>query len=72
MDNGILHIGQMLERELKAQGRSVAWLAEKLCCSRTNAYKIIKKQNIDIELLLRISKILQHDFFRRISDSLPF
>lgn len=62
----------MLERELKAQGRSVSWLAEKLCCSRTNAYKIIKKQNIDIELLLRISKILQHDFFRQISDSLPF
>lgn len=63
-----IHTGDMIKAELKRQRRSITWLAEQLCCSRTNVYKIIHKSNLDIELLWRISNALQHDFFKQISD----
>lgn len=62
-----LHIGRMIQRQLKASGRTVVWFADQLCCSRVNVYKIFKKDNIDIVLLIRICKILDHDFFHDIS-----
>ena len=37
---------------------------------RPNIYKIFKKENIDIHLLWRISCILDHDFFRDLSDNI--
>lgn len=35
---------------------------------RTNAYKILKRNTIDIDLLQRISIILEHDFFKDLSE----
>ncbi len=64
----MLHIGKIIEEELNRQERSVTWFAKKLFCDRTNVYKIFKRQNIDAELLIRISCILKHDFFRYYSD----
>lgn len=65
-----LHIGQMVERELRHQRRSVAWFASQLFCDRTNAYKLLKRRNIDIEQLIRISVILDHNFFDEIASSI--
>lgn len=65
-----LHIGQMVERELRHQRRSVAWFASQLFCDRTNAYKLLKRRNIDIEQLIRISVILNHNFFDEIASSI--
>lgn len=65
-----LHIGQMVERELCHQRRSVAWFASQLFCDRTNAYKLLKRRNIDIEQLIRISVILDHNFFDEIASSI--
>ena len=48
---------------MKEQGHTVTWLACKLSYSRTNVYKIYDKKSIDTDLLLRISSILQYDFF---------
>ena len=59
----MIHIGKIIEAELRKQERSVTWLAEKLYCDRTNVYKIFKKQSIDTELLLRISHILHVNLF---------
>lgn len=59
----MIHIGQLIEQTLKEQGRTVTWFAGRLCCTRPNVYKIFKKDNIDIKLLIRISDILQVDFF---------
>lgn len=59
----MIHIGQLIERTLKEQGRTVTWFAGQLCCTRPNVYKIFKKDNMDIKLLVRISDILQVDFF---------
>ncbi|MBQ7550724.1 MAG: hypothetical protein IJT04_04245 [Bacteroidales bacterium] len=59
---GNLHIGNMIRRELDSQGRKMEWFAAKLNCDRSNAYKILKRPNMDVALLIRISEILGHDF----------
>ena len=59
----MIHIGSLIEQELRRQERSVAWFARKLHCDPSNVYKIFKKQSIDTQLLENISSILQHDFF---------
>lgn len=56
-------IGQLIQSELRKQERSVVWLARKLNCNRTNIYKIFNRTSIDTDLLLRISKILNKNFF---------
>lgn len=58
-----IHIGKLIEAELRRQERSVTWFAKKLFCERTNIYNIFKRQSIDTETLLRISLILHYDFF---------
>ena len=59
----MIHIGSLIEQELRRQGRTVTWFADMLHCDRTNVYKIFKKQSIDTALLEKISTILQHNFF---------
>lgn len=49
---------------------TINWLAAKLCCDRRNIYRIFAKENIDIQLLGRISEILDHDFFADLSEEL--
>ena len=58
----MVHIGKLIEKELRRQERSVTWFANKLCYERTNVYSIFKRQSIDTELLVRISRILNHNF----------
>lgn len=62
-----MHIGNQIHTVLKDKRYSVSWFAEKICCTRSHAYKILKYENIDISLLIRISKILDYDFFEYIS-----
>ena len=47
---------------------SIGWFAKELNCDRRNIYRIFKKENIDIQLLARISQILDHDFFHDLSE----
>lgn len=63
-DKDNLHIGNLVKKELLRQERTVSWLARKLCCDRSNVYKIFLRPTIDSELLFRISVILHHDFFK--------
>ncbi len=66
----MVHIGQVIETELRRQRRSVSWFARELYCDRTNVYKIFRKESIDTMLLYRISTILAHDFFKYYTDAL--
>ena len=59
----MIHAGRLIERTLHDQGRTVTWFAEQLCCTRPNVYKIFQKENIYINLIWRISCIIEHDFF---------
>ena len=61
------HLGHLIRKELKRQKRSVKWFAESINCDRTNCYLIFDKQFLDIPLLQRISKALNHNFFNELA-----
>lgn len=63
-----MHFGKTLEKTLREQGRSVTWFADQLCCTRPNIYKLFRKESVDTNLVYRISKILQYDFFKKLSE----
>lgn len=58
-----VHIGKMIEKKLRERGCQVTWFANELCTERTNIYKIFRRRSIDTELLMKISRILEYDFF---------
>ena len=57
------HIGETIRQELLQQERTVTWFARKLCCDRSNVYKLFKRTTVDTDLLLRVSAILGRNFF---------
>lgn len=59
-----MHIGKVIQEVLKRDGHSVQWFSIQICCTRTHVYKIFNRHSIDTEMLMRISKALNHDFFR--------
>ena len=61
--DNIIHIGSIIRQKLQEQGRSAAWLAKQIPCSRNNVFKVMRKPHISTDLLLRISKILDYNFF---------
>lgn len=63
-----LHIGKMIEAELRRQKRTVTWFGRQLHCDRRNIYDIFRRASIDTDLLARISLILGHNFFKTMSD----
>ena len=65
----MVNIGQRIKEELDRQERPVSWLARKLNCSRTEVYRIMKKNSIDTALLSQICQVLNYNFFKELSDS---
>ena len=63
-----MHIGKLIREQVEKQDKSVVWLAEQLACSRTNIYKIYERPSIDTGLLLRISLVLNYNFFALYSE----
>jgi hypothetical protein len=62
------HMGKLIRAELDRQEHTVAWLARKIQCERTNCYYIFERQFVDVDLLKRISIALKHNFFREMAD----
>ena len=67
-----MHIGEKIKEELKKQGKNPRWLSEQIPCERTNAYKILKREDLDTSLLMRISVALHHNFFKDLSEEYDF
>ncbi|MBQ3617713.1 MAG: hypothetical protein II939_06075 [Bacteroidales bacterium] len=63
-----IHIGHLIKTEFDRQGRRAMWLASELNCNRANVYNIFQRDNIDIAILIKISKVLQHNFFQDIAN----
>lgn len=63
----MIHIGELIKQRLCEIERGPAWLAKKINCDRTNIYKIFQRASIDTELLARISKALDYNFFIELS-----
>lgn len=57
-----LHIGHMVKSVFDESGLSVAEFARRIHCERTNVYKIFDRQSIDVEILVKISEALEHNF----------
>lgn len=66
----MIHIGKRIKEIFEKQPKThnIKWFAEQLHCRRGNIYDIFNRATIDTELLLRISRILNHDFFEDISE----
>ena len=64
INSGDIHIGHLIEAQLKRDERSVSWLARQIPCTRNHVYKIFRKPSLDCALLLRISKAMQFNFFQ--------
>ena len=62
--SGTIHIGHLIEEQLRSDDRSVSWLARQIPCTRNHVYKIFRKDSLDCALLLRISKIMQFNFIQ--------
>jgi len=61
------HIGKMIKEVATLKGVRISWLATQLHCHRNNRYLIFARSWIDTETLMKISRILEHDFFADLS-----
>lgn len=57
-----IHIGKLIEEQMKLKKYSTAKLADELGCKRQNVYDIFRRKSIDTDLLVKISKLLEYDF----------
>lgn len=69
---GSFAIGQQIKAVLVEEGRSVTWLAQQMGCSREYLYKVFNRTWIGTDLLVRISEVMRHDFFRDYSRTLRY
>lgn len=58
-----IHIGNLVKSVFNESGMTVSELARQLSCERTNIYTIFKRRTVDVELLAKLSEILNHNFF---------
>jgi predicted transcriptional regulator len=58
-----IDIGTLILDKLKENGQAVSWLAKKVNTDRSNFYRILKRNHIDTDLLMDISRALNFDFF---------
>lgn len=63
-------IGDLINEEVRRQKMPVTKFAKEINCQRNNVYDIFNRSNMDIDLLKRISKVLDVNFFQKIADDL--
>lgn len=59
-----VNIGSKIKSVVAKKGLPVSEFARRINKSRENIYNIFKRKTIDTELLVKISKVLEHDFFQ--------
>ena len=59
----IVHIGSLIQNELRRQDRTNRWLAERINVHPRTINKIFQKNVIDTQQLLHISYAMGVDFF---------
>lgn len=65
-----IHIGRIIHKELRQQGRTVVWLSQQLNTSRMACYRLFNSYSIDTHVLYQISELLGKDFFSEYSRNL--
>lgn len=61
-------MGKLIRRHLTESDLSVSEFANAIHKTRTNVYDIFKRKNVDIDLLVTISKVLHFDFIAYLHD----
>ena len=61
---GDIHIGNIIHEQLRKDQRSVGWLAREIPCTRNHLYKVFRRPSLDTDLLLRISQVMNFNFFQ--------
>ena len=67
MPENTFHIGNIIKEQVTQKGIKVSWLAKQLHCHRNNVYLIFSRRWIDTDTLMKLSCILNHDFFADLS-----
>ena len=62
------HRGKLIRAELDSQEHSVSWFARKVQTEYSNCFYIFKRQFVDVDLLMKISIVLRHNFFIEMSE----
>jgi len=65
-----IHIGSLIREELRRQGRTNEWLADKIGVTPRTLQKIFNKHSVNTQQLEIISRALGVDFFCYYSNSL--
>ena len=63
-------LGKKVYLAMLERGMSVEQLAGAIGCTKKNVYKFFQKRSINTDLLLKLSQVVQHDFFAEISRNL--
>lgn len=61
-------IGELIQKEVLKQGWKIEDFADAVGYSRGNYYKVIKKNNLDIQLISKASEVLKHNFFQDLAN----
>jgi transcriptional regulator with XRE-family HTH domain len=69
MEDNII-IGRQIKEVFEAKKMKLKDFAEAIGVARQNVYRIFEKDTIDIELLLQISLVLEHDFIQYYTNKL--
>lgn len=65
-----INIGELIRTEMRRQGRTNEWLADRISVHPRTVQKIFLKHSIDTQQLFLISKALDVDFFALFSELL--
>lgn len=60
----MIHIGEIIKKTVKEKGLTVTEFGKRISTHRRNVYDIFKRESVDTELLQKIGKALEHDFFK--------
>lgn len=59
----MIHIGQKIREVVEKKGMAKTELARRMNMTSSNVHKIFARKTIDTGLLMKLSEILEHDFF---------
>lgn len=63
-------IGELIEKEVRKQQLSIVEFADKIHCKRNNVYNLFARNNMDIQQLALISRVLNRNFFKELANDL--
>lgn len=60
----MIHIGQKIKNIVEKKGMAKTELARRMNMTSSNVHKIFTRKTIDTGLLIKLSEILEYDFFK--------